>query len=88
MTRDETKQAADNVVDFISDQFYHGRFVTDTQLAALKVARAYLAQCEREEPALEALKNCVQWMIEHGCSHEYAVLIDAKAAIKAIEEGK
>jgi hypothetical protein len=86
MNRDETKRAAEEALR--GDAYG----ATDRELwldiERRKYARAFLAQCEREEKVLEALKNCVQWMIEHGCSHEYAVLIDAKAAIKAIEEGR
>lgn len=85
MTRDETKRAAEQAVrDFQKTE----RILISGYRREYDIARAFLAQCEREEKVLEALKNCVQWMIEHGCSHEYAVLIDAKAAIKAIEEGR
>lgn len=31
---------------------------------------------------LEALRDAERWMTEHGCSHEYPVLRNARAAIR------
>jgi hypothetical protein len=31
----------------------------------------------------EALESCIAWMVEHGCSHEYAVLKNARALLRS-----
>lgn len=85
MKRDETKRAAEEALR--GDAYG----ATDRELwldiERRKYARAYLAQCEREETLVSLLQ---EWVYELGslAQHDYDAMCEkTEAAIKAIEEG-
>jgi len=54
----------------------------------LRDAANRIAELEAQlKEARDALGDCERWMVEHGCSHEYAVLRNIRA-ILAAHEGK